>query len=71
MEKWQELLKNHEFEEKLICTLGAREKAGGDRREESSAALVIASSIKKEINLRVDDSDKPIKELRQLFEKRK
>lgn len=65
--------KGNEFVEKLVLTLEAGKKAGGDRRGERSAALVVVSSTNTGVNLdlRVDNNYQPIKELRQLFEKRK
>jgi uncharacterized Ntn-hydrolase superfamily protein len=64
--------KEHEFAEKLLATLEAGKLAGGDVRGERSAALVIVPyETGRSLNLKVDDSLAPIKDLRRLFEKQR
>jgi len=46
---------------KLINALVAGEKAGGDRREDRSAAIVVKGST--DINLRIDEEKKPAQKL--------
>jgi uncharacterized Ntn-hydrolase superfamily protein len=58
------------FEEKLLLALEAGKRAGGDARGERSAALITASKIKGGLNLKVDNHQNPIEELRELFNKR-
>lgn len=64
--------REHGFAEKLLATLEAGQQAGGDARGERSAALLIAPyEAGRSLNLKVDDSLDPIKDLRRLFEKQK
>jgi len=53
----------------LLLALEAGKKAGGDIRGERSAALLAASKIRGSLNLRVDNHEDPIKELKQLLKK--
>lgn len=60
--------------ERVMATLEAAEKAGGDIRGKQSAALLVVSGDPKtpkwedpKIDLRVDDSSEPLKELRRLL----
>jgi uncharacterized Ntn-hydrolase superfamily protein len=67
--------KNH-IALRLVLALEAGQAAGGDRRGQQSAALIV---VKKdcgvwlhndvELRLQVDDNPEPIKELRRLVEK--
>jgi uncharacterized Ntn-hydrolase superfamily protein len=63
--------------ERLLAALEAAQAAGGDRRGQQSAALVIErpggipasrEGIDRIVDLRVDDHPKPIRELRRLLE---
>jgi uncharacterized Ntn-hydrolase superfamily protein len=63
----------HDLAEKLMAVLSAGEKAGGDRRGQQSAGLLV---VRREsgmggwdhyIDLRVDDNPEPIKELKRLL----
>lgn len=64
--------REHEFAEKLLVTLEAGQRAGGDVRGERSAALVIVPyDSGRSLNLKVDDSLDPIKDLRRVFEKQR
>jgi uncharacterized Ntn-hydrolase superfamily protein len=54
--------------ERLLAALEAGQAAGGDRRGKQSAALLVhASEAMPFVNLRVDDHDDPVAELRRLF----
>ncbi len=60
--------------ERLISCLGAAQSAGGDRRGQQSAALLVVSKgggyagmSDVSVDLRVDDHPKPISELERLF----
>lgn len=62
--------------ERLLASLQAGQDAGGDRRGQQSAALMVeqmgygdidALGIDRLVDLRVDDHPEPIKELRRLF----
>lgn len=58
------------FAERLIAALEAGERAGGDRRGKQAAALRIhGDEDYPRLDLRVDDHDEPIVELRRLHEK--
>jgi uncharacterized Ntn-hydrolase superfamily protein len=61
--------------ERLLDCLDAAEEAGGDRRGQQSAALLVvgpeqgyAGLSDTFVDLRVDDHDRPLRELRRLFE---
>jgi uncharacterized Ntn-hydrolase superfamily protein len=61
--------------ERLIDCLSAAQEAGGDRRGQQSAALLVAERgggylglSDRLVDLRVDDHPRPIEELRRLFE---
>ncbi|ARS34159.1 DUF1028 domain-containing protein [Pontibacter actiniarum] len=60
--------------ERVLLALQAAEQAGGDIRGKQSAALVVVPGQKAEpweaktIDLRVDDSDKPLEELERLLQ---
>jgi len=63
-----------ELAERLLECLAAAQAAGGDRRGQQSAALLVvekdagyASLSDKVVDLRVDDHERPIAELRRLF----
>jgi uncharacterized Ntn-hydrolase superfamily protein len=57
------------FSERLLCALEAGEAAGGDKRGRQSAALyVVKDDVYPYLDLRVDNSDTPLSELRTLFE---
>ena len=56
------------FAERLMAALEAGEAAGGDKRGKQSAALVICSTEEyPDLDLRVDDHQDPLKELRRLY----
>jgi uncharacterized Ntn-hydrolase superfamily protein len=61
--------------ERLMGVLEAGQEAGGDRRGRVSAALVVASENQKGarliLDLRVDEHENPVRELRRLFESKK
>ncbi len=58
--------------ERLMRALEAGQKAGGDRRGRVSAALLVASSKQKGtppiLDLRVDEHENPVAELRRIFD---
>jgi uncharacterized Ntn-hydrolase superfamily protein len=65
-----------ELAERLVAALEAAQAAGGDRRGRQSAALVVErpggipdsrEGIDRIVDLRVDDHDEPIRELRRLL----
>ena len=64
-----------ELAERILKALEAGDEAGGDKRGKLSAALVVADNKQEKtqplINLRVDISLNPVKELRKIFEKYK
>jgi uncharacterized Ntn-hydrolase superfamily protein len=58
------------FAERLIAALEAGEAAGGDKRGKQAAALLICTSEDYPfLDLRVDDHEDPLKELRRLYDK--
>lgn len=58
-----------ELAERLMQTLEAGQEAGGDKRGKISAALLVHSPQPKLYhNLRVDNSDDPVSDLREAFE---
>jgi len=64
-----------ELADRLVAALAAGQKAGGDRRGQQSAALLVvrekggyAGFNDRYVDLRVDDSSRPIQRLRQLLE---
>ena len=66
---------SHSFAERLLIALEAGQAAGGDRRGQQAAALVVASTgaghsgyNDRVVDLRVDDHPTPIAELRRLLE---
>jgi len=59
-----------EFGERLIVAMQAGEAAGGDKRGKQAAALrIVTTEIYPALELRVDDHDDPLVELRRLYEK--
>ena len=62
--------KNIPFAERLIAALAAGEAAGGDKRGKQAAALRIHTTEDYPfLDLRVDDHEDPVTELRRLYEK--
>jgi len=62
--------KNLPFAERLIAALAAGEAAGGDKRGKQAAALRIHSTEEYPLlDMRVDDHEDPINELRRLYRK--
>ena len=58
------------FAERLLAALEAGEAAGGDKRGKQGAALRIHTTEDYPfLDLRVDDHEDPLKELRRLYEK--
>jgi uncharacterized Ntn-hydrolase superfamily protein len=58
------------FAERLICALAAGEAAGGDKRGKQAAALRIhAGEDYPLLDIRVDDHEDPVAELRRLYSK--
>jgi uncharacterized Ntn-hydrolase superfamily protein len=58
------------FAERLIVALAAGEAAGGDKRGKQAAALLIhTTEPNAALDLRVDDHDAPIDELKRLYAK--
>jgi len=58
------------FPERLLAAMEAGEAAGGDKRGKQGAALRIhATEDYPFLDLRVDDHEEPLKELRRLYEK--
>jgi uncharacterized Ntn-hydrolase superfamily protein len=58
------------FAERLIAALAAGEAAGGDKRGKQAAALLICTTeAYPALDLRVDDHEDPIAELRRLQER--
>jgi uncharacterized Ntn-hydrolase superfamily protein len=64
-----------ELVDKLLSSLEAGDKAGGDRRGKQSAAIIVLRErggylglTDKYVDLRVDDHIEPVKELKRLFE---
>ena len=56
--------------ERLLVVLEAGQAAGGDKRGKVSAALLIASAAPRMYhNLRVDDHENPVAELRRVFDR--
>jgi uncharacterized Ntn-hydrolase superfamily protein len=58
------------FAERLIAALEAGEAAGGDKRGKQAAALLIHTTEEYPfLDLRVDDHEDPLRELRRLYDK--
>ncbi len=56
--------------ERLLAVLEAGQAAGGDKRGKVSAALLVASAAPRMYhNLRVDDHEDPVAELRRIFDR--
>jgi uncharacterized Ntn-hydrolase superfamily protein len=60
--------------DRLLAALGAGQRAGGDRRGQQSAALLVVREkggyegfTDRYVDLRVDDSPRPIEELKRIF----
>ncbi|MEM2320798.1 MAG: DUF1028 domain-containing protein [Candidatus Bathyarchaeia archaeon] len=73
MAKTFESSKGEWFAERLMRALEAGERAGSDRRDSRSAALLVAEKgqiheTRPIINLRVDFHEEPVKELHRIFE---
>lgn len=73
LEAMREAFENSEGElsERLLKALEAGEEAGGDNRGRLSAALVVSGKRERpypSLNLRVDFSPNPVKELRKILE---
>ena len=71
LDKMSEEFEAHEktpLTERLIYVLEAGDEAGGDRRGNLSAAVVVAEANGKIIDLSVDEHSNPIKELKRLYE---
>lgn len=61
---------NVAFALRLITALAAGEAAGGDKRGKQAAALLVCTRERYPfLDIRVDDSDEPIRELLRLYEK--
>lgn len=59
-----------ELSGRLLEALEAGQRAGGDKRGRESAALIVASKQPNRYHdLRVDDHDDPVKELRRIYER--
>ena len=59
-----------ELGERLIVAMQAGEAAGGDKRGKQAAALrIVTTEVYPALDLRVDDHDDPLVELRRLYEK--
>lgn len=77
LEAMKEIFENStgELTERILEALEAGDEAGGDKRGKLSAALVVADNKQEKtqplINLRVDISLNPVKELRKIFEEYK
>jgi uncharacterized Ntn-hydrolase superfamily protein len=62
--------KGHDLAERLLAAMAAAEAAGGDKRGKQAAALRIHSDEDyPQLDIRVDDHEEPIQELRRLWEK--
>lgn len=60
---------NQKFSERLLAALEAGQKAGGDKRGKQSAALkVVATEDYPLVDLRVDEHEDPVKELRRVYD---
>ncbi|HTY67442.1 MAG TPA: DUF1028 domain-containing protein [Alphaproteobacteria bacterium] len=58
------------FAERLMAALTAGEAAGGDKRGKQAAALLVCTTEDYPVlNLRVDDHEEPLLELRRLYDK--
>jgi uncharacterized Ntn-hydrolase superfamily protein len=58
------------FALRLVKALAAGEDAGGDKRGKQAAALLVYTTERYPfLDIRVDDSDEPIRELLRLYEK--
>ena len=58
------------FAERLLAALDAGEAAGGDKRGKQAAALLVVTTESYPLfDLRVDDGEEPLRELRRLYEK--
>jgi len=62
-------LENESLPERLLATLQAGQEAGGDKRGRQSAALyVVAEEEYPLVDIRVDEHQDPVPELRRIFE---
>lgn len=60
---------HEDFAERLILALEAGQAAGGDRRGKQSAALYVATTEEYgHVDVRVDDHESPVAELRRIYE---
>jgi uncharacterized Ntn-hydrolase superfamily protein len=58
------------FAERLLAAMDAGEAAGGDKRGRQAAALIVCTTEAYPVlDLRVDDHDTPLIELRRLYDK--
>ena len=63
-------LAQFDFAQRLLAAMEAGEAAGGDKRGRQAAALrIVASEDYPVLDLRVDDHDDPLRELRRLYDK--
>lgn len=59
-----------DFAERLLAAMEAGEAAGGDKRGKQAAAVrIVAAEEYPALDLRVDDHDEPLRELRRLYVK--
>ena len=62
--------RGQDLAERLLAALAAGEDAGGDKRGKQAAALRIhADEDHPQLDIRVDDHEQPVRELRRLYEK--
>lgn len=62
--------RGQDLAERLLAALAAGEEAGGDKRGKQAAALRIhADEDHPQLDLRVDDHEEPVRELRRLYAK--
>jgi uncharacterized Ntn-hydrolase superfamily protein len=65
-----EAARGRPFAERLLAALDAGQAAGGDKRGQQAAALLIVTTeVYPALDLRVDDHETPLVELRRLYDK--